>query len=354
MSNPTGNHDLPLRDISHRPEVHHVEAPYHLFLAASLAIGVGGGFSLGLLLPLAGAREWAWGARWQELVQAHGQLQLFGFAGLFIAGMALRMMPRFSGRQLAYGGAPRAIVGLIAGGVVVRAVAPLVEQDALHTALFAGGAVLVLAGAALFAATVVSTLIHPRSRAEATGWFFVLGAIGLLIAAAINAVLTMRALDADARVVPPAENNALLSYLLYGVILMFIGGVATRAIATLTGHQRSQIIARVAASVLALGSASHAGFGLAGALGEPSRTLNRLADASLILVAAALLMIAWASGVFIRGPTASRRRRRSNSGSSGRRARGSWPPACSCAGTPCGRWSKVHSWISLNWTQSGT
>jgi hypothetical protein len=122
--------------------------------------------------------------------------------------------------------------------------------------------------------------------------------VGLAIAATVNVWLTLRALDDGARLLPPAESNALVSYVLYGAVLMFIGGVTTRAVAMLTGRERSQLIARSAASALALGAASHAVFSLAAAIDEPSRTLYRLSDASLILIGVALLLIVWASGVF--------------------------------------------------------
>jgi hypothetical protein len=118
------------------------------------------------------------------------------------------------------------------------------------------------------------------------------------MAAILNVILTVRALDDDARLLPPAENNAFVSFALYGVILMFVGGVATRAIAMLTGHDRSQLVSRIAAIVLALSAASYACATLAGAIGDPSTMLHRLADGALIAVSVAMLLIVWASGVF--------------------------------------------------------
>lgn len=289
--------NIALSDVSPRP-VRPAEAPYQLFLAASLALAVAGGFMLAVLLPVARALEWDWGTRWQELVQVHGQLQLFGFVGLFIIGMALRMMPRFSGRPLAYAGSTGAIVVLIGVGVVARAMAPLIEHEAFHAALFLGGAVLVVAGALSFAASVIRTLVHPASRAEATGWFFVFGAIGLAAASIANVVLSVRALDDGARLLPAAENNALVSLLMYGVILMFVGGVAIRAVASLTGRERSQMVARIAAILLAAGAALYACATFAGALGDPSPMLYRLADAAFIVIGGGTLLIVWATGIF--------------------------------------------------------
>ena len=96
---------IPFRDVTtpRREHAPHYDAPYRLFIAASLALGIGGGFLLSLLLPLARTLDWNWGSRsgGPSLVQVHGQLQLIGFGGLFVMGMALRLMPRVSGRPLA-------------------------------------------------------------------------------------------------------------------------------------------------------------------------------------------------------------------------------------------------------------
>ena len=75
---------IPLLTLPVEPHAGHYDAPYRQFIAASLVLGIGGGFLLSILLPLARTLDWGWGAstRWSELVQVHGQLQLVGFAGL--------------------------------------------------------------------------------------------------------------------------------------------------------------------------------------------------------------------------------------------------------------------------------
>lgn len=290
--------DIPIQDVSPRPPAHHAEAPYQLFLAAALSLALMGGFMLAILLPIAGALKWDWGARWQELVQAHGQLQVLGFAGLFISGMAVRMMPRFSGRPLAYPLVARGVVLLIGGGVALRALSPLVSADAVHGTLWIVAAALLLGGSVSFAAVILRTLLHPASKAEATGWFFVLGAVALAAAGMLNLVLTVRAVDDGARLLPAAENNALLSIEITGFLLMFIGGVATRAVATLAGHPRSQSVARLAAAALAAGTAAHAGALLTGASRGASASTDRVGNIALLVIALSLLLIVWATGIF--------------------------------------------------------
>jgi hypothetical protein len=253
---------------------------------------------LAMLLPIAGALEWDWGTRWQELAQAHGQLQLLGFAGLFIAGMAFRLLPRFSGRPLAYPLAVRSIVVLIGGGVGLRSLAPLFDNDVLHGTLLISGAVMLFGGSIAFAAVIMRTLLHPESKAEATGWFFVLGAGAFAAAGSLNLILTVRGINDGLRMLPVGENNSLVSIELYGFVLMFIGGIATRAVTTLVGHPRSQLAARIAAAALAVGAASHTGVTLVSAIEGPSPNLDRVANVTLLIIAMALLLIVWATGIF--------------------------------------------------------
>ena len=290
--------DIALRNLTPSEQPHHHEPPYQLFLATALSLALFGGLMLAVLLPIAGALEWKWGARWQELAQTHGQLQLLGFAGLFIAGMAIRLMPRFSGRPLAYPAAARYVVVLIGGGGGLRALAPLISDVAAHGSLWISGAVLLLGGSILFAAVIMRTLLHPQSKAESTAWFFVLGAAVLLAAASLNLILTMRAVIDGMRMLPAAENSAIVSCEVYGFILMFIGGIATRAVTTLIGRPRSQLAARIAAGALAGGAASYVGVTLVSAIDGSSPNLYRMANIALLIIGVALLLIVWATGIF--------------------------------------------------------
>jgi hypothetical protein len=289
--------DIALKDLSPR-QLHHAEAPYQVFLAAALLLALLGGFMLATLLPIARALEWDWGTRWQELGQAHGQLQLMGFAGLFIAGMAFRLMPRFSGRPLAYPLAVRSVVLLIGGGVGLRSLAPLLDNGVFHGSLVISGAVMLLGGSIAFAAVIMRTLVHPESKAEATSWFFVLGAGAFVVAGSLDVILTVRGINGGMRMLPLGENNSLVSIELYGFVLMFIGGIATRAVTTLVGRPRSQLAARIAAAALGTGAASHTGATLVSAIDGPSPNLDRMANVALLIIAMALLLIAWATRIF--------------------------------------------------------
>ncbi|MDE3096189.1 MAG: NnrS family protein [Chloroflexota bacterium] len=275
----------------------HYDAPYRLFLGTSLALALFGGFLLAVLLPLAQALNWGWGARWQALVQAHGQLQLLGFAGLFIAGMALRLMPRFSGRDLAFPYLVPALIPLIGGSVVLRALAQPWGSGALRDAGLALSAALLLAGALAFAAVVWATLLQRESRAEATAWYFSFGALAYIAQAALNAAVVVEMVRHDLALAPLAKDDMLIFVQLFGFVLLFLSGVATRAVPSLTGNPRPDAPSRAAAAALAAGVALYAVTAAWAAYHAPAGATARAEDAALLLIAAAFVAIIWLSGV---------------------------------------------------------
>lgn len=115
-----------------------------IFAATSLTVGLSVGFGLGVWLLL--NRVWGlslFGANWLALVQIHGRLQLFGFAGLFAMGIALHALPRFRAAP-----PPRTVfvwityLGTVGGLALVSIAQPLLELPARGPLLVLGGALL--------------------------------------------------------------------------------------------------------------------------------------------------------------------------------------------------------------------
>ncbi len=276
----------------------HDEGLYRPFLFASLALAIGGGFLLSLLLPLAQALEWDWGRRWPALVQAHGQLQLLGFAGLFIMGMALRLTPRFAGRDLAYPRLARAVMPLIAAELVLRSLAEPAGDGALRDAALLFSAALLLAGALAFGAVILRMLARPSSRAQAAGYFFVLGSVAYVCGAVINLLQIVDVVRDGLPVAPSSRQPAQLIVQHFGFIMMFMGGVATRAVPTFTGRPRADRAGRVVAVALIVGVALVAVPGLWGSYREASAVATRIENVGLLICAAAFAAIVWLTGVF--------------------------------------------------------
>ncbi len=290
---------IPLTPVGHAatPARRNGDAPHQAYILASLTLAIGGGFALAILLPLAQALEWDWGRHWPALVQVHGQLQLLGFAGLFVMGMALRLMPRFSGAPLAFPHLFSATMLLVASSLVLRALAEPAGDGAPRDVALIVSAILLVAGALAFSAIVLRMLLRPGSKAEATGWFFVLGAIAYVAGSALNAWLVLDMVRDSTPLASTGRDGVLVFVQLYGFLLMFVGGVSTRAVATFTGRPRAAVLGRLAAVVLVIGVTLYAVAALRATYAY-SRAVARTEDVGLIVVAAALLSVVWMTGVF--------------------------------------------------------
>lgn len=69
-------------------------------LDAALLLDAGFGFGFAAVLTLTSALAVPLGPWWPALAQAHGHLQLYGWAGLFVLGVAFHFLPRLRGTPL--------------------------------------------------------------------------------------------------------------------------------------------------------------------------------------------------------------------------------------------------------------
>ena len=141
-----------------------------LFVATALGLALTAGFGLGVWLLLARTEGVSLlGANWLAFVQVHGQVQLFGFAGLFVMGVGFHFLPRLRGAALPARRLVGASYGLTLAGIACRAVAqPTLALPGRAPILLAGGALLV-AGTTVFAATAIGRLrsgVNPHRRDE--------------------------------------------------------------------------------------------------------------------------------------------------------------------------------------------
>jgi len=271
---------------SHRPTTPAVV----IFTASALAVALTAGFGLGLWLLLARtAGISTFGVPWAVLVQVHGTIQLFGFAALFVMGVALHVLPRFRGAR-----PPAGIVTWVAfcgtvGAIVLRAVAqPTVDLPG-RDGVLALSSILLVAATSAFAVGALLALrggTNPHRPDE-----FVMAA-GVLAAplAAVLVAIGMPLSGAPLLVDPTAEDRA--------VWAMLLGSLSTITFG---------VWARLAPGFVA---------------SPPARPTRLLPAASLWLVAATgvvmdvplsalplvagLCAVTWALGVF--GPTIARQR----------------------------------------------
>ncbi len=274
------------------------DPPYHLFLLTSLAFAITAGFTLAILAPLSMALEWGWGRHYLPLTQAHGQVQVLGFVALFIIGMAYRLMPRFSGRPLT----PRLLAWaswpMLSLAVVLRLIAQPAGEGLWQRTLLVSSGCLGMLAATAFALVVVGTLMHRQSRAEATGYFFVLAAAFFVLQAGINLALVVLAAQRGEDVIRATEAAGLLHVQFYGFIAMFIFGVASRAIPTISGLPRPQIQAKAVALALAAAVLVYTVASLWIGSGSRSEALVRTEAVSFAALGPIFLAGVWVVGIF--------------------------------------------------------
>lgn len=185
------------------------------------------GLPLGGALALLAAAGSASGANWTAAVQAHGYIQLFGWLGLFIIGMALHILPRFKARPLALERLRLPLVLLWCAAVVARTAAPVlpgVWALSLVIAAAAGG----LAAAALFTAMVGMTLVV--GRRESYDAFLVAACAWPIVGSALFTTGAGVAWREGVPYLPRDWDTAALDVMAYGFVLPFVFGASLRVV----------------------------------------------------------------------------------------------------------------------------
>jgi hypothetical protein len=167
----------PRRELSVAPASALAFEPVHRyvpFLLASVALTLTFGATLGMINLARLTTPW-FGGLPTSSVRAHAFVQVFGFVGLFVMGIACHVLPRFAGQPLGASRLVRPMLGLQLGGVLTIAGAFMLADDVLRWAWVAGSIGLIAAGC-MFAIVVIRTLRGLRSP-ERFGRWVIAGAI---------------------------------------------------------------------------------------------------------------------------------------------------------------------------------
>lgn len=198
----------------HRQEAFSTVAP---LLRAALLIGACGGFVLAAVLTVTRLLGSATGLWWEAVVQAHGHLQLYGWAGLFVLGVAFHFLPRLRGAGLAYPRLVPWLLGALVASIALRAICqPLVTFSGAglwRAGLLASGVLEAVAMAAALLMLVATALRGPALATRPAAWSvlpFLIGAFASLgLAALINLENTFAAGAVSATGLVPAAGDAL-------------------------------------------------------------------------------------------------------------------------------------------------
>ena len=204
---------------------------YTPFMWAALGLALVGGFGIGAVMVGGLAGWWSVGGWWLQFVQAHGHVQLFGWAGLFIFGVGLYFLPRLRGASLAYPQFVPWIAVTLSAGILVRFLAQtglgLWSQGAVGSVARAGlvaAGLLELAGASLALVLLGATLrdgppLHKRKGLWRTLPFLATAFGVFWIGAVLNAYLSVAAVRQGVTVLVGDWNQVLVHLMLFGFIL---------------------------------------------------------------------------------------------------------------------------------------
>ncbi len=184
------------------------------------------GFGLGLWLLL--ARVWGvtlLGASWLALVQVHGLVQLFGFTGLFAAGIALHAIPRFRGAPPASIRLTWTIYAATVSGIALRAIAQPLADLPGRDAVLALSSILLVGGTTTFAARMVRALSGGRNPHRTDELLMGAGIVALPVAALLVA---LEMIGTAPVIVDQTSDDRALWVMLLGSLATMIFGVWAR------------------------------------------------------------------------------------------------------------------------------
>jgi hypothetical protein len=212
-------------------------------LRSALIVGVAGGFTLATVLTLTAALHVPLGLWWRALVQTHGFLQLYGWAGLFALGVAAYVLPRLRGAPLALPQALGWVLGLHLASIVFRFVgqplATLAPSGLPRAALLTSG-VLEVAAVGLIYACVLLTLRHGPPLAARPAFVKVLPLFGIALvslgaAAVVNLINMALAAQSSLDVIPEPGDTLNVTLGLYGFLVPIALAMSAQMLPTYAG-----------------------------------------------------------------------------------------------------------------------
>ncbi len=232
------------------------------FVCAALMFGVLGGFSLAVSLPVEALLTGV-SVSWAMHAQVHGHVQVIGFAGLFVVGVAARLIPRFGNGRSPHPLVIEPAFWCLVFGVLSRALGQPLAGGALGGQIMVAGALLEAIGAVLFAGAVFAALGSTIRAGAPHAILIGAGALWLLAQALLGLVWLADLAEAGTRLLPAHQDGVLLVMQFYGFILGVFSGVGLRSFPTLFGMPPpSQRLGLAAAGLLQAGLLLWVGFSL--------------------------------------------------------------------------------------------
>ncbi len=253
-------------------------------MAVALVVAATAGLTLGVLAAL---QQGVAGERWLATVQAHGELQLWGWFAVFIGALLFEFTVRLNNRPAIPLRSRAIVLVCFGGGALVSAVGRLFVYEGMQVLVVAGAASMVL-GAVLLLLIVLGVKPARPYRVDLHPLFFRSGALWLL-GASLAALVASR--DVVLGATASGESQVAAELFLRGFVMNVTIAVALRAFVGHLDLPPTPVAKQRVAWVLLNGSV------VAWVLGSPAFGLAGMASlvsVANLLFAAALLWITWA------------------------------------------------------------
>lgn len=209
---------------------------YLLFILSAFFVAIAGGFLIATILPLIQAGTIAGPERIPRLIQAHGWAQLQGWAGLFVAGMALRLLPRFAGRRPLQRRLNLTILALLLVPIIARTIFEPFGSGNAGRVLVLLAAIVGALGTLLVGSMVIVTLLRGRRKREPWRYFALFGGAWWIVWALLMLIAGAKAWD-SARFTPAIFDDTLTWVVMLGSIGNFIWAVQSRSVPVFFGRK---------------------------------------------------------------------------------------------------------------------
>jgi len=203
---------------------------YRPFLRAAIAVALSLGFVTGAVMLVLAAAGRDLAETWLTHLQPHGVAQLFGWAGLFVVGIAMHVVPRFRGdAAVRFPWPQRAILALFLGAIVLRAAGQGLHGTAPGSVALASSGVSLLVGVLVFAFTLGEVLRGGKpSRSPLERWLWT-GLGWAVVAAVLHLAITIELAVEGSAAAHIALNRAFVHVAMFGFVCHFLFGVSLRA-----------------------------------------------------------------------------------------------------------------------------
>jgi uncharacterized protein involved in response to NO len=212
-------------------------------LRTALLMGASGGFVLATILTLTSSFGVPLGLWWAAIAQAHGHLQLYGWAGLFVLGVAFHFLPRLRGAPLASASLLPCLLASFTVSLILRAISqPLLSLSprALiwQLLLLLSGLLEVAAFGGFLCLLLLTAIRGPRPATRPAYWSvfpLLVGAFAAFGIAGLINLMNMILASRENGLVPNASDTLNVTLGLFGFLIPLALAMSARSLPMYAG-----------------------------------------------------------------------------------------------------------------------